>query len=113
MSDRFIAGLVPLSEIPESVWLLIAKLFGAISGSAISIVYILPSGRREAMARFFVSFGIGLIFGPATGFAMADYLGVANRISSTEITLSGAAAASLGAWWGLGLLVRLAKRPEV
>jgi hypothetical protein len=35
---------------------------------------------------------------------------IAHRLSGTEIMLTGAAAASLSAWWVLGALVRVAAR---
>ncbi|MEM7214848.1 MAG: DUF6107 family protein [Pseudomonadota bacterium] len=97
-------------DMPEAVWLLLAKLVGAVAGSAISIVYVLPGGPREAFIRFIVGLGIGIVFGSATGHAMADYLGIAERLSRVEITLSGSTAASLCAWWGLGMLARFAKK---
>jgi len=90
--------------------LILAKIFGAAIGSAISIVYVLPRGKREASARFFIGLGVGVIFGSATGHALAEYLGVSEQLSGIEITLSGSAASSLCAWWGLGIMSRLASR---
>lgn len=97
------------SEISDSAFLLLAKLTGATVGSAISIVYVLPKNKREALIRFIVGLGIGVIFGSATGLVIADYLEVKDRLSPFEVTLSGSAAASLCAWWGLGILSRLAR----
>ena len=96
-----------LPDLPEGIWLLLGKTVGAIAGSAISIAYVLPAGRREAFIRFCVGLTVGLVFGTAVGLKLADLLGVADRISVFEITLSGAAFASLSAWWGLGMLKRL------
>ena len=109
-SNHQLAILTPGGDIPETLWLYLAKLLGAVAGSAISIVYVLPRGRREAFIRFFVGLGVGLVFGSATGLALADYLGVTDRLSPFEITLSGSTAASLCAWWGLGALARLAQK---
>lgn len=109
-----LSSILPTAhEIPESLWVIFAKLVGASAGSAISIVYVLPKGRREAMLRFFVGLGCGIVFGAATGLAIADYLGISNRLSSFEMTLSGSAAASLCAWWGLGLIARLSTRQSI
>ncbi len=108
LQNNFTSALSELGEIPESLWLLLAKLVGATAGSAISIVYVLPKGRRDALVRFFVGLGIGVVFGSATGIAISDYLGIADRLSAVEISLSGSAAASLCSWWGLGVLSRFA-----
>ena len=95
-------------ELPDTLWLLAAKLAGAVAGSAISIAYVLPRGRREAVIRFFVGLGVGIVFGSVTGHVLADQLGIAARLSAIETTLSGSAAASLCAWWALGVLSRIA-----
>ena len=98
------------SEVPEQVWIFIAKAIGAICGSAISIAYLLPSNKREAFLRFSVGITMGVIFGTSTGMKLADYLDITQRISAIEIALSGAAFASLCAWWGLGILARLTSK---
>lgn len=107
-SKMFNVALEP-PTVSNEVFVIVAKIAGAIAGSAISLVYVLPKGKREAFARFFVGLGIGIIFGAATGHALADQLGVASHLSDIETTLSGSAAASLCAWWGLGLLSRFAQ----
>lgn len=83
-----------------------AKGAGAIAGSAISLAYLLPSGRREAGLRFFVGLVSGLVFGSVTGLALARHLGLEALLSPFEIVLAGSAFASLSAWWALGLLMR-------
>ena len=99
-----------LSDLPQGIWVLLAKVLGAVLGSAISICYVLPSDKREAFIRFFVGASAGLIFGSATGLALADYLEISDRLTAVEISLSGSAAASLSAWWALGALQRFASR---
>lgn len=90
--------------------LLLAKLLGALAGSLISIAYILPRGRREAFSRMCVGLVTGLIFGGTAGVKTADLLGLLGKVPAFEIALMGAALASLCAWWGLGVLQRLAER---
>lgn len=97
-----------LNEIPEQIWVFIAKSIGAICGSAISIAYLLPANRREAFLRFVVGITVGMMFGTFVGIKLADYLGVMQLLSTVEVALSGAAMASLCAWWGLGIMARLA-----
>jgi len=99
-----------LYNLPEEAWIFIAKAVGAISGSAISIAYLLPNNRREAFLRFVVGITIGMIFGTSAGLKLADYLEIVERMTAVEIALSGGALASLSAWWGLGILSRLANR---
>lgn len=91
-----------------SIWL--AKLLGAVAGSLVSIAYVLPRGRREAILRFVVGVAVGLIFGGTAGLKLADIMGLLGKISTFEITLMGATIASAGAWWGLGAYQRLARR---
>ena len=104
------SSFTSLGDVPEQVWVFIAKAIGAICGSAISIAYLLPATRREAFLRFSVGITIGMIFGTSAGIKLVDYLNIAERISAIEIALSGAAIASLCAWWGLGILARLTAR---
>ncbi len=85
-----------------------ARMLGASAGSAVSLVYMLPAGRREAASRFLTGLACGLIFGGPTGLWLAQRLGLGEALGSAEIMLTGSAAASLMAWWGLGALVRVA-----
>lgn len=96
-----------MSDMSNAAWLLAAKGAGAAAGSAISLAYVLPKGRREAAIRFAVGIVSGLVFGGTVGLKIADELGVAWMIGPMEIGLMGAAAASLCAWWALGLILRL------
>lgn len=86
------------------------RTLGASAGAAVSLIYLLPKSRREAASRFFTGLACGLTFGGPTGIWMAERLALADQLSSSEIMLSGSAAASLCAWWGLGVLQRLAGR---
>jgi hypothetical protein len=83
---------------------------GASAGAAISLVYMLPKGRREAVTRFVTGLVSGVVFGGPAGVWLSHRLGISAFLTASEIMLSGAAAVSLTAWWGLGLLERLAKR---
>lgn len=109
LSDPTAGNLSHLQDMPEPLWLFASKLLGAIAGSAVSLAYMLPRGRREAALRFATGMTAGLIFGTAAGLKLADELGLANRLSAAEIRLSGAALTSLCAWWALGALARFAR----
>lgn len=100
-----------LTEFPltDDVWALIAKTAGAVCGSAISLAYVLPRGRREAALRFATGLVAGMVFGTPAGLKIADILGLDAMLSPVEIALTGAAAASLCAWWALGVLARFAE----
>ena len=102
--------LPSLSDTPEMLWVFVAKVIGAICGSAISIAYLLPANRREAFLRFFVGVTMGMIFGTPAGLKLVDYLKITHRVTTLETALLGAAIASLCAWWGLGVLSRLTHR---
>ena len=53
---------------PVSVLALWAsKILGAAAGSAISVAYLLPKGRREAASRFLIGMVTGVVFGPPAG----------------------------------------------
>lgn len=94
---------------PDALWLLLAKAVGAVSGSAISLAYVLPRGRREAALRFFTGVAAGMIFGTSAGLKLADYLEITGEIGRFELAMIGAAAASLCAWGALGVLARFAE----
>lgn len=93
----------------DTLWLWLAKLAGAAAGSAISLAYILPSGRREAAIRFAVGVACGLVFGGTAGLKIATELGIEKSIGNGELLLMGSATASLCAWWALGLLSQLVR----
>ena len=94
----------------SEIWEWLARAIGAILGSAISIAYLLPTNKREAALRFLTGLGVGLVFGTLTGHKLAIQLELQNALSPFEITLIGATTASLCAWWGLGILSRIASR---
>lgn len=95
-----------MTDLSQPAWVWIAKGAGAVAGSAISLAYILPHGRREAAARFAVGVVCGLVFGGTAGLKISTELGVENVIGPVELMLMGSAAASLCAWWVLGFVVR-------
>jgi hypothetical protein len=99
-----------MTDISEAAWLWAAKGAGAVAGSAISLAYILPQGRREAAVRFAVGVVCGLVFGGTAGLKVAVELGVEELIGAAETMLMGSAAASLCAWWALGAVIRVLKR---
>ena len=82
------------------------KLAGAAAGSAISVAYLLPSGRREAAVRFAAGSVMGFVFGGPAGLMMAEHLGLGASLAPAELALMGAASASLCAWGALGVLSR-------
>ncbi len=99
-----------MSDISGATWLWAAKSAGAIAGSAISIAYVLPRGRREAAARFAVGIVSGLAFGGTAGLKIALWLGLHEVLGPLETALMGSAAASLFAWWVLGFAVTTLRR---
>lgn len=99
-----------MTDYAEAAWLWAAKGTGAVAGSAISLAYILPRGRREAAIRFAVGIACGLVFGGAAGLKIVAELGIAEAIGAGETMLLGSAAASLCAWWALGFVMRLLER---
>jgi hypothetical protein len=90
------------------IWL--ARGLGAAAGSAISLAYILPRGRREAAVRFAVGLVSGAVFGGGVGLKLASELGLGPELGKVELMLMGSAAASLCAWWALGFVMRLFER---
>ena len=99
-----------MTDITDAAWLWVAKGAGAVAGSAISLAYILPQGRREAAVRFAVGVACGLVFGGTAGLKIASDLGIDRLIGAGEMMLMGSAAASLCAWWALGVLLRTFER---
>ena len=100
-----------MTDLSHAVWLWAAKALGAVAGSAISIAYMLPQGRREAAIRFAVGVVAGLVFGGAAGIKIAAELDIADRLGPVETMLMGSTAASLCAWWAVGFVSRtLAKK---
>jgi hypothetical protein len=97
-----------MPHLPSETGLWTAKIVGAAAGAAVSLVYLLPKNRREAASRFFTGLSCGLIFGGPTGAWGAERLELSTMLSAVDIMLAGSAAASLCAWWGLGILARLA-----
>jgi hypothetical protein len=103
-------GEATMTDLIQDIGLLLAKGLGAMAGAIISLIYLLPKSRREAAGRFFIGVASGMIFGGAVGVALSDWLAIGSRLTPIEITLMGSAAASLCAWWALGVLARLAER---
>ncbi len=99
-----------MTGLSETAWIWAAKGAGAVAGSAISLAYILPRGRRDAAVRFAVGTACGLVFGGAAGLKIVDELGIAGAIGPAETMLLGAASASLTAWWALGFVMRAFRR---
>jgi hypothetical protein len=99
-----------MTDLSEAAWLWAAKGAGAVAGSAISLAYLLPSGRREAAARFAVGVVSGLVFGGTAGVKIAKELGVADLLGAAEMLVMGSAVASVSAWWALGFLMRSFER---
>ncbi|PWW02210.1 hypothetical protein DFR52_102878 [Hoeflea marina] len=87
-----------------------ARIAGAVAGALVSLAYMLPKGRREAATRGFAGLASGLVFGGPAGVVLAQRLGVVEDLSRPEILMMGAAAASMSAWWSLGVLARIADR---
>ncbi len=65
-----------MSDISQAAYLWSLKGFGALAGSAISIAYMLPKGRREAALRLCVGLVTGLVFGTTAGMKIAIALDV-------------------------------------
>lgn len=101
---EIIPQLTPYSE----VW--VAKIVGAIAGSAISLAYVLPKGKREAAVRFLTGISAGIVFGFPVGLWLAHYLGIAEYLDVLEVALMGAAFASLSIWSALGLALRFLEK---
>lgn len=85
-----------------------AKIVGALAGSAISIAYILPRGRREAAIRFATGVAGGLVLGTTVGAYVSHQLGIDTILDDFEVVLMGSSVASLFLWWAIGFLLRVA-----
>lgn len=96
--------------ISETMWIWFAKVAGAVAGSAVSLAYMLPHGRREAAMRFAVGLICGTVFGGAAGVKIAEQFALSGDLGRAELTLMGSAAASLAAWTALGVFRRFADR---
>jgi hypothetical protein len=101
-----------MTDITDAAWEWAAKGTGAIAGSAISLAYVLPRGRREAAMRFVVGLISGLVFGHTAGLKIASELGIRELIGTPETLLMGSAAASFCAWWALGFVKRVFERTD-
>jgi hypothetical protein len=99
-----------MSDVSNDALLWAAKGAGAVAGSAVSLAYILPHGRRDAAVRFAVGVVCGLVFGGTAGVKIAVELDVQRWLGTAETMLMGSAAASLCAWWAVGAVIRVLKR---
>ncbi|WP_075290209.1 DUF6107 family protein [Pararhizobium arenae] len=99
-----------MADIGNDPGLWAANVLGSVAGAAVSLVYMLPRSRQEAVSRFFTGMACGMIFGAPTGLWLVSRLGIGGQISGGEILLAGSAAASLCAWWVLGAAARIAAR---
>jgi Family of unknown function (DUF6107) len=99
-----------MSGLPEGALIWGAKLGGAVAGSAISLAFMLPVNRREAALRFAVGLVSGVVFGGMAGLKLASELGLEGKVGAPELMLAGSAAASLCAWWALGVLAKIARK---
>jgi hypothetical protein len=89
-----------MSDMSNAALLWAVKGAGAVLGSAVSLAYVLPRGRREA----------AIVFGSAAGLKIADELSLPASIGDAELMLMGSAAASFVAWWALGFVIRSLQR---
>lgn len=99
-----------MSDMSNAALLWAVKGAGAVLGSAVSLAYVLPRGRREAAIRFGVGVACGVVFGSAAGLKIADDLSLPASIGDAELMLMGSAAASFCAWWALGFVIRTLQR---
>ncbi len=96
-----------MDKMPNDSWVWIARSVGAVTGSAISIAYLLPDSRREAALRFAIGCCAGLVFGSMAGLKLAQELDLLEMMGPAEIALVGAGFTSLCAWWLIGALRRI------
>jgi len=108
---------MPTPESALGLGLWASKAVGAVAGSAISIAYILPRGRREAAIRFMTGVTGGMMFGTTIGAHVSERLGVTDVLDPSEIVLMGSGLASVFFWWAIGFILKsgdrlLADRPR-
>lgn len=96
----------------DAAWIWFSKIAGAVAGSAVSLAYMLPRGKREAAIRFAVGIICGMVFGGAAGVKIAESLALQESLGRAELMLMGSAAASLAAWSALGIFKRFAERAK-
>lgn len=84
-----------------------AKFIGAFAGSAISLAYILPKGRREAAIRFASGVTGGLVLGTTVGAYVAHELSIDTIMTDFEVVMMGSSVASLFLWWAIGFVLRI------
>jgi hypothetical protein len=99
-----------MADLGHDGGLLAAKIIGAAAGAWVSLVYLVPASGREAVSRFLTGISCGVMFGGPAGLWLTARLGLTGQLTAVETTLTGAASASLSAWWVLGALVRIASR---
>ena len=99
-----------MADIGPDPSMLAMRITGAIAGALVSLAYMMPRSAREAAARAVAGVISGLVFGGPAGVALAQWMGVSELLSPSEMLLTGSAAASLTAWWVLGALARIASR---
>ncbi|WP_112961139.1 DUF6107 family protein [Agrobacterium sp. fls2-241-TYG-188a] len=99
-----------MSEFANEGGILAARFTGAVAGAGVSLIYLLPQTHREAASRFLTGLACGMIFGGPVGLWIIKRLEITEGLSGQDIMLTGSAAASLCAWWGLGVMARVAER---
>lgn len=78
-----------MTDLSNDAGLWATRALGASAGAAVSLVYLLPKSQREAASRFFTGLACGTIFGGPTGIWIAERLALADRLSASEVVLSG------------------------
>lgn len=96
--------------VSDTTWIWCAKVIGAVAGSAVSLAYMLPDGRREAAMRFAVGLICGMVFGGAASVTIAEKFSLGDVLGRAELMLMGATVSSLAAWTALGVFQRFAER---
>lgn len=86
--------------LPETV---VAKMFGAFSGSVIALIFILPKTRTEFVRRVSAS----LIVGPIASPVVLNWL---EWPANFDNFVASAAIASFASWWLLGAVLAALKK---